>query len=232
MPYRDEEDARFGRRRPDRERPGRGGRALLVLLTVAVGGLGTWVLVANTLFKDTTGPRADVAAALLAARDGAPPTLSILKVASVTAMPDGPLPQAAPAAEPAPPLALAPAPTPAPAPAPVPVPEIAVAAPSAATVARSEATDIDPPASPGPMVLAAVSAGEETGSLAAPPLAAVPDEVDEEAGTPLAGLVPLPRQRPSAEAIPLPRPRPEIETDVSAPAPTLEPWQIDRNQPL
>lgn len=229
MPYRDAEHPRFGRRRPNRERPGRGGRALLVLLTVAVGGLGTWVLAANTLFKDSAAPRPDVAAALLAARDGAPPTLSILKVASVTAVPDGPLPRTAPAAEPTAPLAAAPAPAPAPGSG----PEIAVAAPSAASVARSEVGDMDLPAAPSPMVLAAVSAGEETGALAAPPLpAAMPNEIDEEAGTPLSGLVPLPRQRPSAEVIPLPRPRPEIETDVSVPAPTLEPWQIDRNQPL
>ncbi|RAI44251.1 hypothetical protein CH341_10095 [Rhodoplanes roseus] len=172
-----------------------------------MGCLAAWVLAANTVLKDPSAPRRDVAAALLAARDGAPPTLSILKIASSTPSPDLPPPAAAEPAAPVAPIAIAEAP----------------AAEPPALAADPEPT----------LVLASAGPSDVTGTLSAAPLpAGMPDGVEDPADAPLAELVPLPRKRPLVALVPLPRPRPEVEAVASAaPATTIPDWQIERNQP-
>ncbi|MFL9827162.1 hypothetical protein [Rhodoplanes sp. SY1] len=254
MPYRSADEPYTGRRRPGRrntgrEHAGRGSRLLISGLLVAVGGLGAWVVAANTILKAQPTPLRDVAAALVAARDGAPPTLSSLTIASVATVPEMPAPPAVitpppPAAAEEQPVAAIPAITAAPSPdttsppsgAP---PAIAVAQPSRPAAARADtgasAETADIVEAPPPVtVLAAASTHDVTGALGTPPLAAgLTDMADDDAAAPLDGAVPLPRTRPSVLGVPLPRPRPEIATEASsAPVMTIPDWAIERNQPL
>ncbi|MFD2182137.1 hypothetical protein [Rhodoplanes azumiensis] len=236
MPYRSADQPYTGRRRPGRrntgrEHAGRGSRVLIASLVVAVGGLGAWVVAANTVMKAQPTPLRDVAAALVAARDGAPPTLSSLKIVSVAAMPDMPAPPVV-APSPAPRLTAEEPPAAA-----IPPPAEAARAteapgPSTAVVVAGEADQAE--TEPAVTVLAAASTTDVTGALAAAPLAAgLTDTADDATAVPLDGAVPLPRTRPSVVGVPLPRPRPEIATEApSAPVMTLQPWEIDRNQPL
>ncbi|MBK5960802.1 hypothetical protein CCR97_21720 [Rhodoplanes elegans] len=254
MPYRSADEPYTGRRRPGRrntgrEHAGRGSRLLIAGLVVAVGGLGVWVVAANTILKAQPTPLRDVAAALVAARDGAPPTLSSLTIASVGAVPDMPAPPVAvspppPAGAEAEPVAAIPAITAEPTPDTTSPPSGAPSAIAVAQPSRPAAAPADPGASaetaditaaPPPVtVLASASTHDVTGALGAPPLAAgLSDMADDGAAAPLDGAVPLPRTRPSVIGVPLPRPRPEIATEASsAPVMTLQPWEIERNQPL
>lgn len=201
-------------RSADVAKPGRGSRILVITLACGVGLMGAWVLATNTVLKQETVPTRDVATALLAARDSAPPTLAILKVAAARSDAT-PMPAADPVA--APEAAAPPAPDPAPA-------DGAAATEEPPVVAAGE---------PAPMVLASVGSADYTGALGAAPLpAGMPDSAEEMSDEPLSGLVPLPRKRPLVSLVPLPRPRPEIEAVASAvPVMTLTPYELEKHQP-
>lgn len=196
-------------------KPGRGSRILVVTLACGVGLMGAWVLATNTVLKQETAPTRDVATALLAARDSAPPTLAILKMASARSDAAPPMPAADPVAAPDAAVPSAPDPTPADGPAATEEPPVVAAGESA------------------PMVLASVGSADYTGALGAAPLpAGMPGSAEEMSDEPLSGLVPLPRKRPLVTLVPLPRPRPEIEAVASvAPVMTLTPYELEKHQP-
>lgn len=198
--------------------PSRGSRILVTSLACVVGLLAAWVLVANTILRESA-PTTDVAAALLASRDAAPPTLSLLRVASAVS---------------------AVAPVPSPAEEPVVVPDVAVAepAPTDPGPVAADAPPAEPTTEPTAIVLASAGAQDYTGALAPAPLpVGMPESVEsaaleDAAAEPLDGLVPLPRKRPAADLVPLPRPRPEIETVASAaPVMTITDVEIEKHQP-